>query len=381
MWDVEFVFDIIALSGGVYSQAGVEFDGEYFYTTVWNTAEILKYEKDGTYVGTYTITGGGNIRDLAYDGEYLYGGSASTMIYVIDPDDFSVIDQFSSPENVRAIAYDNIYDGFWVCDWATDLVLVGRDGSMIDVIANPGVESVYGMAYDDVTGPPSLWIFSQGIGGCDFIQVDIASGTLTGVTRNVLADIPTAGSPIAGGAFLTKDYEQGIVTLGGLIQNNTPDPLYIFGYELATYDMWLTIEPTSGNIVGGDFAEVEVHFNAMDIEPGGYDAEITFSSDPDVGEQVVDVHLDVLVGIDDVFSAEMINMYPNPASDFVNIEVPSSVREVNILNYMGQVVYEMNVVDMKKFQINTSTFSSGSYTVEFITDTEEVAVKKLIIVE
>jgi hypothetical protein len=378
MWDVQFVYDVTTASGGTLSQAGVEFDGEYFYTTIWNTGSILKFEKDGTYIGTYTITGASNIRDLAYDGEYLYGGAASTMIYAIDPSDFSVVDQFSSPVNVRAIAYDDIYDGFWACDWETDLYLVGRDGSTIDVIINPGVASVYGLAFDDITGDPSLWVFSQAIGGCDFIQVDIASGSTTGVTRDVLADIPAAGTPIAGGAFMTKDYEQGIVTLGGLIQ---ADFNLIFGYELATYDMWLIIEPTSGNIAGGDFAEVEVMFNAMDIEPGGYDAEITFSSDPDVGDQVVDVHLDVLVGIDDVFSAEMINMYPNPASDFVNFEVPSSVREVNILNYMGQVVYEMNVVDMKKFQINTSAFSAGSYTVEFITDTEEVAVKKLIIIE
>ncbi|MCK5840408.1 MAG: carboxypeptidase regulatory-like domain-containing protein, partial [Bacteroidales bacterium] len=211
IWDIQFVYDVTTASGGIVSQAGIEFDGTYFYTTIWNGSDILKYDIDGNFIGAFAISGASGLRDLAWDGEYLYGGNAGNVIYQIDPETFNVVDQFSSPEAVRAIAYDSQNDAFWVCNWTTDFWLVARDGSMLDVIANPGVESVYGLAYDDLTGAPSLWIFSQTASGADahFIQLDIASGTLTGVTHNVLNDIPFSG--IAGGAFISTDFIAGTV--------------------------------------------------------------------------------------------------------------------------------------------------------------------------
>jgi hypothetical protein len=375
MWDVQFVYDVTTASGGTVSQAGVEFDGEFIYTSVWNTGGMLKFGKDGTYVGTYTITGASNIRDLAWDGEYLYGGAASTMIYQIDPTDFTVVNQFSSPENVRAIAYDDTYDAFWVCDWSTDFVLVGRDGSMIDAIANPGVESNYGLAFDNVSGAPSLWIFSQGLGGCDFYQLDIASGQLTGVTRNVLLDVPAAGAPIAGGAFLTTDFESGIVTLGGMIQ---ADFDIVFGYELAAFDQWVTLGVNSGTVEPGSFQEVAVNINMAGYPYGMYEADINVTSTPDVGSDVVHVMVNYIVGIDDL-TGGLIRMYPNPAVELVNIELTDNIKELQILNYMGQVVYEMNVLGTKKLQVNTQHYSSGSYTVHFIATNNEVTVKKLVI--
>jgi len=347
-----------------------------FYTTVWNSDQILKFYADGSFEGSYTITGASGLRDLAWDGMYLYGGNAGNMIYVIEPDDMTVIVQINSPEGVRAIAYDNQNDGFWVANWTTDFFLVGRDGSTINVVANPGIESNYGLAYDDVTGAPSLWVFSQAYGGgADLVQLDIGSGQLTGVTRDVLADIPASGTPIAGGAFLTKDYEEGIITLGGLIQ---ADFNLVFGYEIGTYDMWISLPVTSGYVAPMSFQEIEVNFSSVGFDPGTYEADITFFSSPEVGTEVVHVTLDIIVGLDDLTSG-LIKMYPNPATDFVNVELIDGMKEIQVLNYMGQVVHQENVVDMKKVQINTQRFSAGSYTVHFIATNNEITVKKLIV--
>jgi hypothetical protein len=375
VWDVQYYYSV-STSSGTMGQAGAEFDGTYFYTTVWSSNTILKYDHDGNYIGTYTISGASQIRDLAYDGTYLYGGSGSTMIYEIDPATISVLGQIASPGNVRAIAYDPTYDGFWICDWATDIYLVGRDGSMIDVISNPGLSSMYGLAYDDVTGPPSLWIFDQGGSGAVLYQLDIGSGTLTGVTHDVLSDISVYNG-IAGGLFLSTAYMPGTITLGGLIQGDLED--VVFGYELGTYNLWISIDPHQGNIEPGSSQEIMATFDATDLVIGDYFANITFVSAPDVGTIVVPVHLGVGVGIEEPFNAGMINIYPNPANEQVNVVVNAEVREVRMLNYIGQEVLNMNVVKEKTFQINTSHMSVGTYMLEFIATDGSIVTKRLVI--
>jgi len=374
VWDVQFNYDVSTPSGTM-AQAGVEFDGTYFYTTVWSGNTILKFDHDGNYIGTYTISGGSQIRDLAYDGTYLYGGSAGTIIYQIDPATIAVIGQIASPGTVRAIAYDPTYDGFWICDWESDIYLVGRDGSMIDVISNPGLSSMYGLAYDNVTGPPSLWIFDQGGSGAMLYQLDIGSGTLTGVTHDVLSDIPVSNA-IAGGLFLSTTYMPGTVTLGGLLQGDWDA---VFGYELGTYSLWVSLEMNQGNVDPGSSQEIAVYFNSTGLELGDYNAEITFASTPDVGTIVVPVQLAVVEGIEEPFNAGMISIYPNPANEKVNVVVNAEVKEVRMLNYIGQEVYYMNVAKEKTFEINTSHMSVGTYMLEFTATDGSIVTKRLVI--
>ena len=376
IWDVQFQFDAAAAAGGVMSQAGVEFDGQFFYTTIWNGTDILKFYANGNYIETMAISGASGLRDLAWDGEFLYAGASSTTIYQIDPSDMSVVGTISTPENVRAIAYDDGADGFWICDWSTDLYLVGRDGAILNVIANPGVESNYGMAYDGFTGAPTLWLFSQGGSGADFVQVDINSGTLTGVSHNALADLTVTGtSTIAGGAFTTVDYLSGTVTLGGMIQ---ADQDLIFGYELAEYDQWLSFNPTNGTVMPGESQEVEVIFNAADYPEGTHkEALATFHSTPDVGVEELTCIMDVIRGINDVEGIE-VSMYPVPANDFVNIELSDNVQSIRILNYAGQVVYDQIATDTF-VRIDVREYTAGAYMVEFTTNDGEVFNKRLVV--
>ncbi|MCF8234891.1 MAG: hypothetical protein K9G67_07680, partial [Bacteroidales bacterium] len=158
MWDIQIIWDAEAGAGNVYL-SGAECDGEYFYITRWNSGSIYRYELDGTYVGSFSIPGASNLRDLAYDGEYFYGGAASTTIYEMDFESQTLISSISSPTAVRAIAYDWDQDGFWVNNWSSTLTLVSRTGSTLNTIANP--PSIYGMAYDNYSdGGPYLWLFS-----------------------------------------------------------------------------------------------------------------------------------------------------------------------------------------------------------------------------
>ena len=127
-----------------------------------------------------------------------------------------------------------IWMRFWVGNWTTDLYLVDRNGNTLSTIpaATHALTSVYGSAYDNISdGGPYLWVFHQGVSGAEahMTQIDLATGTQTGVTHDVLADLPTS-SPLAGGMFITTDLVSGKATIGGLAQG-TPD--MIICYELA----------------------------------------------------------------------------------------------------------------------------------------------------
>ena len=77
IWDIQFSFDVFAASGAN-GNAGAEFDGTYYYTTRWQTSLIHKYDQNGTLVDTFSIPGVANLRDLAFDGTFMYGGNATT---------------------------------------------------------------------------------------------------------------------------------------------------------------------------------------------------------------------------------------------------------------------------------------------------------------
>ncbi len=232
MWDVLLQIDVSAVSGAS-GNAGAEFDGSSFYTTRWASNLIHEYSITGTLIREFSVAGVTGTRDLAYDGTYFYGGSASTQIRQMDFTTNTLIGTIPSPVNVRNIAYDSDLDAFWVSDWSTNIVCVSRAGAVLHTIApNPSISSNYGSAYDNVTpGGPYLYLFSQGTGAGTpqlIHQIQLPSGTPTGVTHDVMSDVGLGNTgAIAGGLFSMTDYATGFFTIGGLLQG-VPDELFVY---------------------------------------------------------------------------------------------------------------------------------------------------------
>ncbi|MEZ5082620.1 MAG: hypothetical protein R2750_04120 [Bacteroidales bacterium] len=62
----------------------------------------------------------------------MYGGTATNTIYEMDFENKILLSTISSPQVVRSIAYDNSLDAFWCADWATDIMLVSRAGTVLN---------------------------------------------------------------------------------------------------------------------------------------------------------------------------------------------------------------------------------------------------------
>jgi hypothetical protein len=87
--------------------------------------------------------------------------------------------------------------------------------------------------------------------------------------------------------------------------------------------------------------------------------------------------VDVITGIEDViFNSTMV--YPNPASDVVNIKSDFDITSIKVFNHSGQVVAE-EMVHNKMYQFNTSQYNAGMYF--FQIETTEGTISKRIIVQ
>jgi len=78
-------------------------------------------------------------------------------------------------------------------------------------------------------------------------------------------------------------------------------------------------------------------------------------------------------------SEVMTQVYPNPAKDLVNINSGSSINRITVINYVGQVVYDVEVSNQTKVELNVAGYEAGVYMVKIAT-TEGTVTKRVTIV-
>lgn len=74
----------------------------------------------------------------------------------------------------------------------------------------------------------------------------------------------------------------------------------------------------------------------------------------------------------------LINVFPNPAKDYITITSASPITNIRITNYVGQEVFNNRINKSTIQKINTGNFKPGIYLIEVATD-GKVLTKKIII--
>jgi Secretion system C-terminal sorting domain/PKD domain len=77
--------------------------------------------------------------------------------------------------------------------------------------------------------------------------------------------------------------------------------------------------------------------------------------------------INVILGIDDFSIKKIVEIYPNPVKDIMNIETTSVISSIEVLNILGQVLYSEKT-NTNKIQIDISAFSAGNYFVRVTVD-------------
>lgn len=145
---------------GPKSGMAVASDGTFIYTSIYNEdGRIEKYDLQGNKIGSYKIDGIDGIRNLAFDGEYLYAADNTTYIHRINPATMENLEDISISEYSRHTAFvptlDDGNGGFEVGDWETS-IYVAKNGGKLGT--GPTLKGASGTAYYD----GKLYAFEQG---------------------------------------------------------------------------------------------------------------------------------------------------------------------------------------------------------------------------
>jgi PKD repeat protein len=88
------------------------------------------------------------------------------------------------------------------------------------------------------------------------------------------------------------------------------------------------------------------------------------------------------ISIEENNLANLIDVFPNPANDIVNIslnEIENEVVSINIYNSIGQLIYTPDINNKKHLVLNTKSFTEGLYVIRFKIDRKLVSKRFTVI--
>jgi len=266
---------------------GVGYDGDNFWVSAGDAdtgyCEFYIYAEDGTLVEGPVHQGGSATgwghRDMAYDGDYMFGSYDFFMDGFSDPSTYEGLFQGPISPN-RAMAYDGTY--FYTSGFSEQLWQVEWDGSWGSVgtavdLGGPH-SGAYGLAYDEMSD--CLWMTTADYTG-NLFQFDMTGGLLN--TYSLLPEYD-----IQGGCTMANTATYGYVLV--VLQQFTPDRLtfYDLGYSGPNLDCagdldWVDVEP--GATVTGSFTVDNIGDagSELDWEIESFPDWGTWTFDPDGG--------------------------------------------------------------------------------------------------
>ncbi|MFC2107249.1 choice-of-anchor J domain-containing protein [Bacteroidota bacterium] len=90
-----------------------------------------------------------------------------------------------------------------------------------------------------------------------------------------------------------------------------------------------------------------------------------------------DVCVNFTVGVNEINTEEQVFIYPNPTTTHFNIDATSTIKEIRVYNYTGQLV-DTKIGENKFETIYTSTYEAGIYFIQVTTE-QGVSTSKVVI--
>jgi hypothetical protein len=299
--NLQFSFPTIAFIG----EYGVETDGIDVYVTQWLDDSIARYNQSGNVLEEFVISGVERTRDLAWDGQYYYGSPNEFYFYVLDLANKTLINTYQTSFKIRGMAYDPVEDVLWASEmWSPSFYKMDKQGNILDQWIPSGItmDAIAGLAFDNFSpGGPFLWGFSQDSTGAIIVKYDIPNQTQTGNMIDV-SNLVTEPA-YAGGLFVHQMDQRDVPTIGGMIQNQL-----VFSLEL-------------------DYANM-------------------------------------LVGIPDDGLVELMEVYPNPATEVLRVRCKmqdARLKMIGLYSIDGTKIWETVEEGNDEVHIDVSHLPAGYY--------------------
>lgn len=230
--------------GGYYGATFVE-PTSTFWISIGHTDLIYEMSSDGSVIDSFSVDGVQFITSMTTDGEHVYAVTYNQYVLEIDPITKTLVNTIVPviPQTAVAVAYDPEADngngGFWLNIWHQDIVLIDRQGVMLDSIpwGNLSPALIYGIEFDNYSdGGPYIW--AMDIGNSyntpqTIRQIDLDTKMFTDVQYTVTNDIALNEYYIIGeDLFITPDLYEGTLVLGGVVTGFPYN--HLFGYDIGS---------------------------------------------------------------------------------------------------------------------------------------------------
>ena len=230
--------------------------------------------------------------------------------------------------------------------------------------------------------------------------------TVTQAAASVPAAIVTITdtTTLVSGPFVVPVRAQNITNMGSFQFTIEYDPSIILFDSITNWhagiDAVTTGNPSAGhitfvwaadlngiNIADGNFFDINFDWIASDV----IQTHVNWSDNP-TPREFADYNGNIFVpvynngtetgpdGIPEIGSSS-IKVFPNPATDVVNITVSNDISTVQVMNYLGMITYSENITQEKTITLKTSNYSAGNYFVRFVTNNGQTLIKKMVIIK
>jgi hypothetical protein len=328
------------------------------------------------------------IRDLAWDGDYLFGSSNSRTIFVITPDG-QTIDAINGPYNpCLALTSDRNYC-LWVGRDTDPLVKIDYDGQVLATINH--ALTVRALAWNpEALDEFNLLMFVTG--GVDRPVSLYAANPSTGEVR-FAADLTRTGDELPGdGLSVTGLLNRGEWTLVGLVKRGSEQRIKT--WHLGYMANWISHEPTFGEVrpAGAQNLNLTFHTAGYDdaqrlqadirLDNNGSDPVIYLPVTLDIGN--VEVPPDGMSDPPRQFAVHQ--PFPNPfnsrTSVWLDLPRPGSVSAA-IYSLDGRLVRELSPADFgagrRRIDIDAGGLAAGIYIVRIQIPEQAFIVKMALV--
>lgn len=226
----------------------------------------------------------------------------------------------------------------------------------------------YEFPMGDFSKMQSATISTNNLAGVDKIAVKYNDGAITGTTPNTTYSGATITGALNGGWFSISPNQQ--PTSGNYdailkIQSSTNLSATVGNYIVIKRD-----NSTSAWSVGGDYTLASEASGMVTARNNG----LTSFSDFAIG-----IASSVITLSNPEFQKQQLTLYPNPASEQVNLSFKTILDNVNvkIISILGQTVYEKSNLSGDNLSLNVSDLIKGIYIIQ-VSDGISVSTSKFI---
>ena len=373
MWDY-----VTSFEGSSAGQQAIATDGNYIYTASWQTTPsgghtFYQYDMQGNFIEGFDISGATGIRDLTTDGDYFYGTSGGSEIFILDFTNRILVGTINCPGlTSRHISYDPERDGFWSGNWST-LNLYSRTGAVLQ--SGPAPVNAYGSAYyKDEYNEEHLFLFCQPNSDAKVYDYDINTNTISATPIFDFSVTPGFNAAIAGGCFIGV-YGDKLCWFG----NAQQDPNLIGIYELrdavpTEYRVYRTDcdnngpYTTANTVLLADHlvSDFYVDLTWNDMIAGNYKFGVSIIRDGNESDIFWSNCLEKpdVTGVEEGMTT--LSLYPNPANDKLVLESSQPIERCEIYSVTGALLKRFEG-EATRMELQVGTLPAGMYLVRLTT--------------